>query len=737
MLNIPRSCHPWGARTMNRAVSQPYGAVLLFAVSCIGHGSVEYVVSDKPLGASCSDGDVCASRICYGERCSSCMDDTTCLPGSTCHFDEAATYYVCASVEKRTLGETCVDKEECHSGYCLMGVCSMCEDASTCGEHRDCMFDSAMGYGACRGALAPGASCTDGGECLSSMCTGSRCSLCGDDDDCFNQTHCTYKEPEGYALCIDPNEERVNADFSPDGSFERVGCNDNCNGCVCDANADGVADGYCVGHECAVPSWSTPMVLDCDLDACSTGDSNRQAFTTCEGHSGLTCRTMLGVDASFYEQEGLCTCFEGGMCQCQAASSMGGGDVLCLNDGTVYHQSQPACQTEGTPCDDTYIGNFDPGYGTISGGSCQAAACSEPRVDIERNGTFSWCGCDSIVQGLLCHPDSDQGVYGLCAVDECVLMPPVARDCFRDNCNGTVVRGCQRGGQACDATFLRNGQQEFVHEGFCADTEGTLDCVTTGHVCRTQDGSFHRGCSACANADPCDATLTDGAFDSSYGACHDGVCMANEVLASFDWRNHAGGNWTTPAANQQHIGACMAFAALSAIEARWNIQNDNPDLDINLAEQDLVSCGGMGLALGYVESTGVPDEVCFPWRDDESVSCDERCSDVDSRRWTISGFSRVENYRNVPKLTIQNVGPVVASMSAGGMAKDASGVYSCPSLTGGHDVVVVGWNDTEGYWIVKNSWGATWNPSELGFFRLRYGACNLAFEYSIDSVLAP
>ena len=36
---------------------------------------------------------------------------------------------------------------------------------------------------------------------------------------------------------------------------------------------------------------------------------------------------------------------------------------------------------------------------------------------------------------------------------------------------------------------------------------------------------------------------------------------------------------------------------------------------------------------------------------------------------------------------------------------------------GGHAVAVVGYDDTEGYWICKNSWGKSWG--ENGFFRIR------------------
>ena len=53
-------------------------------------------------------------------------------------------------------------------------------------------------------------------------------------------------------------------------------------------------------------------------------------------------------------------------------------------------------------------------------------------------------------------------------------------------------------------------------------------------------------------------------------------------------------------------------------------------------------------------------------------------------------------------------GPLSASMLMGG-SFDEDDIYSCPSnSSANHAVVIVGYDDTEGYWIVRNSWGAGW-----------------------------
>jgi hypothetical protein len=49
-------------------------------------------------------------------------------------------------------------------------------------------------------------------------------------------------------------------------------------------------------------------------------------------------------------------------------------------------------------------------------------------------------------------------------------------------------------------------------------------------------------------------------------------------------------------------------------------------------------------------------------------------------------------------------------------------IYRCANDSGAnHGVVIAGYNDADGYWIVKNSWGSTWNGD--GYFKVGYGEC--------------
>jgi hypothetical protein len=64
---------------------------------------------------------------------------------------------------------------------------------------------------------------------------------------------------------------------------------------------------------------------------------------------------------------------------------------------------------------------------------------------------------------------------------------------------------------------------------------------------------------------------------------------------------------------------------------------------------------------------------------------------------------------------------------------DAQGVYRCTNDSGAnHAVIIAGYSNAGGYWIVKNSWGATWNGD--GYFKVGYGECAIeTWVYYVDT----
>lgn len=220
-----------------------------------------------------------------------------------------------------------------------------------------------------------------------------------------------------------------------------------------------------------------------------------------------------------------------------------------------------------------------------------------------------------------------------------------------------------------------------------------------------------------------------------------GAALANlntNLPASFDWRSYNGSNWLSPVKDQASCGGCWAFAAIGVTEAYVNIVNNNPNLDPNLSEQQLISCSGSGNctggstvgALPYISNVGVVDEACMPYTQSNST-CDNKCSDWQSR---VTKVEKVVNFTPTPDLIKQSVvtyGPTAVYMGIGSGVGGyfSNAIYRCTNDAAiNHAVVIVGYDDVGKYWLVRNSWGSNWNGD--GYFKVGYGEC------AIDTVYA-
>jgi hypothetical protein len=209
----------------------------------------------------------------------------------------------------------------------------------------------------------------------------------------------------------------------------------------------------------------------------------------------------------------------------------------------------------------------------------------------------------------------------------------------------------------------------------------------------------------------------------------------------FTWRDVDGEDWTTPVRNQGMCGACTIFAAVGVIEGAANVVYGSPDLDLDLSEQNLLSCtsvscngGGMDAAQGLnqAKNAGVPDEACHPYTATDG-NCDGACADFGDRKlmvtqwgWVAGGIFTEPTDQQI-KEALSN-GPLSTSMSVySDFEYYTEGVYSkTPSATesGGHALIIIGWNDEHDSWYGKNSWGPVWG--DQGFFEIKRGQVGFA-----------
>jgi hypothetical protein len=193
-------------------------------------------------------------------------------------------------------------------------------------------------------------------------------------------------------------------------------------------------------------------------------------------------------------------------------------------------------------------------------------------------------------------------------------------------------------------------------------------------------------------------------------------------LDAVDWRNK---NAVTAVKNQQQCGSCWAFSTTGSVEGAWALAKGHL---ISLSEQQLVDCsnaqgndgcsgGLMDNAFQYIISNnGIGTEADYPYVATDGHPCKASTSVA-----TISKFTDVIPNNETDLLRAANIGPVSVAIEADQAVFQfySGGVLDDPSCgtTLDHGVLVAGYGtDGKDYWLVKNSWGATWGES--GYVRL-------------------
>ncbi len=203
----------------------------------------------------------------------------------------------------------------------------------------------------------------------------------------------------------------------------------------------------------------------------------------------------------------------------------------------------------------------------------------------------------------------------------------------------------------------------------------------------------------------------------------------------FDWTDYHGQNYMTLVRNQAACGGCWAFSTIAALEGNANVFYNDPSLDLDMSEQDLISCymgdGCDGaneeeIEYGfsnYLRNTGVATESCFRFTATNDF-CSNKCVDWQDDAWKILGYRDVTLSMDAIKQAIMDYGPVAVGMIVyEDFPAYSEGIYShtTEEIEGYHSVALVGFGEENGvkYWIAKNSWAYWWGES--GYFRIKMG----------------
>jgi len=215
--------------------------------------------------------------------------------------------------------------------------------------------------------------------------------------------------------------------------------------------------------------------------------------------------------------------------------------------------------------------------------------------------------------------------------------------------------------------------------------------------------------------------------------------------SSIDWREKGAVQRVKDQHHPNWCGSCWAHAATAALEGRHFIKDGGalPDL----GEQQLVSCAGSKYdcngcnggwyngAWDYIHdqgSNGIDTFTSYPYTGLDSACDTQKTSDNKDVGSICSGPGYCETNEAAVMEAVGNDGPVAIAVNCMPWINYSGGIFDDSSCNDSptHAVTIIGYNDEEKYWIIKNSWAESWGES--GYIRMRkdsslpYGMCGLA-----------
>jgi C1A family cysteine protease len=186
--------------------------------------------------------------------------------------------------------------------------------------------------------------------------------------------------------------------------------------------------------------------------------------------------------------------------------------------------------------------------------------------------------------------------------------------------------------------------------------------------------------------------------------------------------------------NQGKCGSCWAFATTAVMEAKQRMVNKT---SADLSEQQLVDCAPLfpnesdncdgnaaATVWDYLQKHGQLPESEKPYQGRMIRPCSARKDDqITSMAWGYVSPSNADNpsVKSIKEAMILH-GPIAVSVNAtDSFSHYTGGVFDefAPGQTN-HIVVLVGWDDARGAWLLRNSWDTTWG--EDGYMWIKYGS---------------
>ena len=200
-------------------------------------------------------------------------------------------------------------------------------------------------------------------------------------------------------------------------------------------------------------------------------------------------------------------------------------------------------------------------------------------------------------------------------------------------------------------------------------------------------------------------------------------------VSSIDWRDKG---VITPVKNQGQCGSCWAFSATETIESFWALAGHHlTELSPQQVTSCTTTCDGCGggwpyLAYEYLENAGLESASAYPYEsgNGQTGECKYNRHSVVAH---VTGWSYVAQNGNWENLrsAVSTDGPISICVDASTWQFYNGGVLSsnCGQQLD-HCVQLVGFKDD--YWMVRNSWTASWGIEGYIHIKMGENLCGIA-----------
>ncbi|KAF2074616.1 hypothetical protein CYY_004086 [Polysphondylium violaceum] len=185
-----------------------------------------------------------------------------------------------------------------------------------------------------------------------------------------------------------------------------------------------------------------------------------------------------------------------------------------------------------------------------------------------------------------------------------------------------------------------------------------------------------------------------------------------------DWSNYQ-----TPIRDQGQCGSCWTFGSVAAMESRYLIKNGlSQKATLDLSEQNALSCLPNGCNGGWHSKVyseflapGIAYEVDDPYK-----TVVQTCVKTSTKpRFKYANYGYTASNNKQAMIDELKKGPISVSLYVDSAFQAyKTGTFNCATkyTTTNHIVLLVGYNPSGDYWLIKNSWGTWWGQS--GYMKL-------------------